>query len=67
MDERTELEEAKQGGRETQMIAIVPTGRRRRRATSIPATAVSLQSWRSEDGKQSQERRIERGEERKVK
>ena len=66
MDERTELEEAKQGGRETQMIAIVPTGRRRR-ATSIPATAVSLQSWRSEDGKQSQERRIERGEERKVK
>ena len=64
MDERTELEEAKQGGRETQMIAIVPTGRR---ATSIPATAVSLQSWRSEDGKQSQERRIERGEERKVK
>ena len=36
-DERTqESEEAKQGGRETQMIKIVPT---RRRATSIPATA----------------------------
>ena len=38
-DERTqESEEAKQGGgRETQMIKIVPT--RRRRATSSPATA----------------------------